>query len=332
MYKWVSKSKTPQLASVVQHSEGLAFATVSHKEATKKPRLEKCFFQPQLSDVQTTLQQLLQQSRRIKQPVTTLLNSSQFTLLLMQRPNVDKDELIDAVRWQIKDQLNYPAEEAIIEVLDIPGQQERGRTPMIYTVATHQDILKSSINLLEDSNLNLKYIDIPELAQRNISSLLPEDFIGVALLNLQATSGLLTITHEGELYLSRVIDVGYEHLEIEEDTSDEDSGLSLEETTSAFEVNFGKIVLEIQRSLDYYESHYGKATIGNLIIAPLENEIPCLNEKLEQELGLAVRNLSLDEIVESETALDIEIQSRCFTAIGAALRLAVDNSTLSKFE
>ena len=331
VFNWFNNSTTNNLASVVPHTEGLAFACITQRDE-KKPLLTNCIFQSQLSDTATTLNQLLQQTNLSELPVTTLLSSTNFTLLLMQRPSVEDTEIVDAIRWQIKEQLDYPVEQAIIEVLEIPGQQERGRLPMIYVIAAHQDTVKSSIQLFEDKRINLQYVDIPELAQRNISSLLPEDFIGVALLNLLANHSLLTITHEGELYLSRVIDIGYEHLETQEVISNNNDGLSLESETSELENNISKIVLEIQRSLDYYESHYGKPTIGNLVIAPLENNIPSLNDLLKQDLGVSVRSLDLDEIVDVNSHLDVELQAKCFNAIGAALRNSVSASTLSKFD
>lgn len=328
---WFNKASSDNLASIVPHTEGLAAACITQR-AAQKPLLSNCIFQPQISDAKTTVNQLLQQTNLTKDPAITLLDSSNFLLLLMQRPSVEEQELADAIRWQIKDQLGYPAEEAIIEILEIPGQQERGRLPMIYVIAAHQDAVKSSIQLLEDSKINLQYVDIPEMAQRNISSLLPEDFIGVALLNLQANHGLLTITHEGELYLSRTIDIGYEHLETHEEHAQETRGLSLEQSSSELETNISKIVLEIQRSLDYYESHYGKPTIGNLVVAPLENKIPGFNEQLEQDLGVAVRSLNLEEIIDIDSSFEIELQAKCFSAIGAALRDAVSHATLNKLD
>ena len=331
MFNWLSKSSQKNLTGIVQHTEGLAFASIASTNSSK-PLLTECLFQPQLSDTKTTLKQLLQSLTIKKTTLTTLLGASEFTFLLMQRPTVEDQELSDAVRWQIKDQLKYPAEEAIIQILDIPGQQERGRLPMIYVVAAHQDTVKSSIDLLSESKFDLRYIDIPELAQRNISALLPEDFIGVALLHLAPNHSLLTITHEGELYLSRVIDIGYEHLEDNELDTTPNNGLSLENEPSEKEQNIEKIVLEIQRSLDYYESHYGKATIGNLILAPMETELKDLNTTLEQSLGVVVRSLNLNEIIDTTKNIDNEIQSKCFSAIGAALRQTVEVTAEKKFD
>jgi len=328
MFSLPTGNNKQKLSGIVQHSHGLAFATIS-QQSSQKPLLKSCLFQPQISDYKTTLNQLVQKTGNRKIPLTTLLDPKNFTLLLMQRPTVEEEELNDAIRWQIKDQLDFPADEAIIQTLDIPGQEERGRLPMIYAIAAHETAIKSSIALLEDNKFNLQYIDIPELAQRNISALLPEDFIGVAVLNLQADYGLLTITHEGELYLSRRIDVGYEDMEI---VQEEPQELSLEVQYAGSEPAIDKIVLEIQRSLDYYESHYGKPSIGNLIIAPLESDIPSLNSQLENNLGVTVRSLDITEILDSKDDLPLGLQAQCFNAIGAALRHAVESLADSKPE
>lgn len=331
MFNWFPKKTSKNLSSIVEHTEGLAFACITARH-DKKPLLRHCAFQSQISDPETTLKQLLKQTEAAKFPITTLLDANNFLLLLMQRPSVEDNELVDSVRWQIKDQLDYPVAEAIIQILEIPKQQERGRLPMIYVIASHSKTLKASVNLFNENKLNLQYIDIPEMAQRNIASLLPEDFIGVALLNMQRNHSLLTITHEGELYLSRIIDIGYEHLEPNEQNPVQSDGLSLEASTSELELNIDKIVLEIQRSLDYYESHYGKVRIGNLVIAPLEYEILGFNDQLENNLGLIVRSLELDEIIDSNKELDLALQAKCFNAIGAALRNSVAQSTLSQFD
>jgi len=46
------------------------------------------------------------------------------------------------------------------------------------------------------------------MAQRNLASILPEDVSGVAMLTLTETRGLITITRQGELFLSRRLDLG----------------------------------------------------------------------------------------------------------------------------
>lgn len=80
------------------------------------------------------------------------------------------------------------------------------------------------------------------------------------------------------------------------------------------------IVLEVQRSLDYYESHFAKPSINSLVIAPLPFEIPGIINYLAGALGLQVRLLDLNAVLETQKPLSNEEQANSFFAIGAALR------------
>ena len=46
------------------------------------------------------------------------------------------------------------------------------------------------------------------------------------------------------------------------------------------------IVLEVQRSLDYYESHFGQPPINSLVIAPLQQNVPGLVDYFASNLGV----------------------------------------------
>mgnify|MGYP002713137387 CR=1 FL=1 len=135
-----------------------------------------------------------------------------FTLLLLNAPEVEPEELKAAVRWRIRDLIDFHIDDAVIDVFDIPGQQERGRPKMMYVVAAHTSAVQEHVALIEGSGLELKAIDIPELVQRNVAAQLPEDPSGVALLHLSRGSGLLTLTRDKTLYLARSLDLGVDQL------------------------------------------------------------------------------------------------------------------------
>ena len=80
------------------------------------------------------------------------------------------------------------------------------------------------------------------------------------------------------------------------------------------------IVLEVQRSLDYYESHFAKPAINSLVIAPLPYEVPGLIKYLAGALGLQVRMLDLNAVLDMKQPMSEEQQAEVFFAIGAALR------------
>lgn len=250
------------------------------------------------------------------------MDSSQSTLLLVEAPEVDPAELKAAVRWRIKDLIDFHVDDAVIDVFDIEGQ--RGRTKMMYVVVARIATVQEHINLLEKAHVNLGVIDIAELAQRNIAALLPEDQNGVALLHLTARGGLLTLTRQGSLFLARPIEFGTEQLAATLPAAQENEFTLDEESDgppAALRRLMDAIVLEIQRSLDYYESHFGLPPISSLVVAPLAQPVPGLAGYLGGNLGLPVRTLDLNTVLDCEQTLSDELQARCLPAIGAALRV-----------
>lgn len=255
-----------------------------------------------------------------KQPLSMVMDPGDFSLQLLEAPQVAEDEMRDAVRWKIKDRLDYELEQAVLDVFEIPGLREQGRTPQIYAVVAHEDRVRSYIQQVAPASMTLNYIDIPELVQRNIACRLPEDESGLALLNLQEQRGLLTLTCQSTLFMARELDNGYQALveSANAAVAVNDSSMVLsEQPGEALEA----VALEIQRSLDYYESHFGKPPIKHLLIAPLAQPVPELLEHIHGSLGLNVRMLDLAEVIDTPTEIDMNMQARAFYAIGAALRL-----------
>ena len=236
--------------------------------------------------------------------VTTLTIGS-YSLLLVEAPDVPATELRAAIRWRVKDLIDFHIDDAVIDVFDVPNQRVTGSNKMMYAVVTKSSTVRQQVELLTAAGLNLEVIDIPELALRNIAALLPEDVAGVVMLYLDSGSGLITITRQQTLYLSRRIDMGYETL-----GNDMDSAAA----------RLDRIVVEIQRSMDYYESHFSQPPVTNAVIAPLPEPISGIDEYLARQLGISVRQLDLNSLIDTETPLDPATQSRCMLAIGAALR------------
>lgn len=249
-----------------------------------------------------------------------------FTLLLVESPVVEAAELKAAVRWRIKDLIDFHVDDAIIDVFDIPGQKERGRPKLMYVVASRTSTVQQQIDLLEGSGLNLTAIDIPELALRNIAALLPEDKSGVATLYIGRRKGMLVVTRDRTLYLSRRIDLGLEqlmgHLHADANADEDELLLDGEERPmpEGLRQAFDNIVLEVQRSLDYYESHFSLPPVSGLVVAPMEEGIAGMMGYLGGNLGVPVRLLDLNALLECEETLSDQLQAQCLFAIGAALR------------
>ena len=330
MFNFFKKKKRSQGTNALVLSEqGIAHACIFHNIG-QPPTLQSFHYSAIENKAETSniFKRFVQKNKCVDFPVVTTLLPADTTLVMLEKPEVADNELRQAVRWRVKDSLSFDINNAIVDVFEIPGQKERGRTPLIYVTAAEKELLKQRLQILEEQNLDVESIDIAELVMRNIAALLSEDQQGVALLKLDANKSVLTLTQNSTLYLARNIDVGYSSLAALNTTSsilgeeaNEANGLSLEEGMSPDQQrSLDAIVLEVQRSLDYYESHFAKPAINSLVIAPLPYEIPGVIKYLASALGLQVRLLDLNAVLDMQMPMSEEEQANCFFAIGAALR------------
>ena len=269
-----------------------------------------------------------------KSPVTSVLPENCYQIVLLEIPNVPEDEVNDAARWQIKDHIDFPVDEIVVEMFKLPRQSTSDGKTMGYAVAARRQSIRQHIELVKGSGLSLDVIDIPELCTRNVATLLPQDNFGVAFLHFTQTHGILTITRKGVLYMIRRIDKGRSAIDAASTgefaaadldptgeldilrTPDEEDPFAGDYSRSELVTN---IVQEIQRSLDFYDSHYENEPLNELVLSPGSN-IGGLAKSLNEHLGLAVSSLNLNRLFEMQTELSSHEQNACLLAIGAALR------------
>ncbi|HEY8023529.1 MAG TPA: agglutinin biogenesis protein MshI, partial [Burkholderiaceae bacterium] len=242
---------------------------------------------------------------------TTLLAPSEYQLLSVEAPTVPAEELKTAIRWRLKDMLDFHVDDATIDVFDVPVDKDAPvRTRSMYAVAARNQVIQQIQAVFEDAKVNLQAIDIPDLAQRNISALLEPPGRGLAMLSFDADGGLLTVTYNTELYLSRRIDVTLTEL-----------------TTSAGEIKsacYDKITLELQRSLDHFDRQYHFITLSKLLLAPMGDERAGLQGYLAENLYTAVDSFDLNSVFDLSKVPDLNetaMQQYYFFTLGAALRV-----------
>jgi MSHA biogenesis protein MshI len=80
------------------------------------------------------------------------------------------------------------------------------------------------------------------------------------------------------------------------------------------------IVIEVQRSMDYYESHFSQPQVSSLVMTPIGKEIPGITEYLSEQLQIPARILDVNELIDVDEPIPATVQSRCLLAIGTALR------------
>lgn len=237
----------------------------------------------------------------------TLLKPGEYQLLLVDAPNVPRDELRTAIRWRVKDLLDYHVDDATLDVLDIPPPKNApARGHSMYAVATPNETVHGYMRRFEDAHVPLAVIDIPETAQRNIAVLHESDERALALLYLGERDALLTISAGGELYMARRIDISA-------------GDVRMASSRERFEAH-ERLLLEVQRSLDHFERQFGSIAVARVLLGPEPDESGLLAH-FQGNLGVPVARVQLADVLELPGgAFAPDAEWRLFHLIGASLR------------
>ena len=238
---------------------------------------------------------------------TTVLAPGDYQLLVLDAPNVPQEELRAAIRWRIKDMIDYHVDDATVDVLDIPvDKSASGRSRSMFAAAARNEVIQACVEKFHGAGIPLSVIDIQETAQRNLSALYEDKGRGPAMLYLGEESGLLTISYSGELYLSRRLDIPVSAL-MRDDAQQHDEF-------------FQRILLELQRTLDHLERQFPWVIVTKLLLAPEPTETG-LAEFLRSNLDIGVVPVDLrDKIRFADANAEPGMQWQLFHLIGASLR------------
>lgn len=304
-------AKNKQLIAICLANDGLYSASVQSQNQGM-PVLTFISFHPKASHSWSAmLARFLKESPAKQSRCSLLLLPGEYQILAVEALGVPAEEVKSAMRWRLKDLLDYPVEEATFDVLDVPGDPNAGsRNHSLFAVVARNQHIAERQMLFDDAKIHLEAIDVPDMAQRNISALLEPVGRGLAMLSFDEHGGLLTVTFNGELYLSRRL----ENVRWSQLTQDD-----AEKRINVFE----RITLELQRSLDHFDRQHHFINTEKLILAPMGDVGESLRDYLSSNLYLPVEVLNLTNLIDVSqmpALLDPSLQQKYFMTIGAALR------------
>ncbi len=281
---------------------------LSHVLVAGKPRPEILLcesFRKEGSDVDM-LKRLRKELSLDRYQCITVLKTSQYQMFTVDAPNVPAAEAKNAVRWSLKDMIDYPVETAMIDSVNVPGGDKAGRAAQMLAVAARNDAIATTVKPFNEADIDLEVIDIPELAQRNVAKLLEEEGRCLAMLCFDDAGALLTFTSGGELYQARQIEVSLQ---------DFVSGTDIE-------ARYDRVALELQRSLDNFDRQFRSVAVSRLMVSQVPDSAR-LVEYLSANLTVPVSLLDLEQVVDFPGVPELRDplrQSQCLQMIGAAMR------------
>ena len=301
MLRWLKRTKSVAdgALGIALQANGLALARVCRRDG----RVELPVCEPIVAPPAALGEALRERVEALSlggMPVNLLLASADYQLLLVERPAVPPAELRAALRWRIRELVSEPLDSLVVDAFALPDDAYRGRTPMAYCAALARARMQALAELAAGAGLRLASIDIPEMALRNLGLLAGAEGQNLAVLQLNARDGLICVQNGADLYMTRRIERGL-------DNRGEEAA---------------QLALEIQRSLDYFESQLGKGYLGRVLLLPPATAGEQVLAELGARLSVRVQALAIGELFAASPllALPAEQQAQCLLAVGAALR------------
>ncbi len=244
------------------------------------------------------LRRWVRANRLQKAPCVCLVAEEDCDVYQVERPDVEDDEMVQAVTWKIKDLINYDVDNAVIDSYPMP-ESSKNNQQQVGVVAARDTVIASYVDSIRNSKMQLTALDVHELVRSNLAAVRQSAGQSLALLSFDNDTGMLSLYHDTDLYVSRGFPIGLDRL-----------GLADDDDESVFD----SLLLEIQRSLDYFESYYGIGNVADLRVFPRVEASEKMADYLRKLTSLDIDFLALT------AAGDTPLDPHCFHAYCAALR------------
>ncbi|HIV73428.1 MAG TPA: PilN domain-containing protein [Candidatus Aquabacterium excrementipullorum] len=244
--------------------------------------------------------------------LASVLARTQYRLVSTELDELPREEWAGAVRWRLKEQVDFPVDDAIVDVLGVPQDTQNRATQSAIALLEPQSEANKLSLAVDDAGLRWTAIEVPETGLRNICALAETETQAHALIAFGNEHALLVITLGGELVMTRTIEVASAALT----GSEEARGGAV-----------GRAGLEVLRTLDTFERTHSKATLSGLSVA-LPGGAASMAEVLADLVYVPVKPLELGQLIDvSALAAEpdkVEALSslESLSLLGAALRPA----------
>ncbi|MBF0096380.1 MAG: hypothetical protein HQM04_02165 [Magnetococcales bacterium] len=292
-------------AGICWSQRGVGMVAVQGLQGPEQPRIQTHFWQgwdgPQ--GKAPLLYALASEHGLLKTPFNYCLEMESYDLFPNEAADVDRKELAAAMKWIVRDRLNFPVEEAVVDCFYIPDPIRVLPQRRVYVVATERKLIQEQLNLLRPSRLRVQAIEVPELAMNNVMAYLPESKQGLALLYYPPgrETGMLLVARDGNLYFTRRV-----------------RGLTGEEESQGHVLDV--IAGEIQRALDFVETTFTQSPIEVLYLVSDPEQEMSLREGLAARLGVRLKRIRAEQFLGGESVLEESAFYHLLPAMGEALR------------
>lgn len=235
---------------------------------------------------------------QLEQASTTLIlppNKLQSTQIEQSEMPAAEPEV--ALPWKVKDLINIPPQDMICDFVDQP-LQPTGQQPKVQVVATSKKYLESLIAPFHEAKAKISAITNEQFAIAKLQE--TQNAAQLIFIQRQKADGILLIVKNQEICFGRKI---------------RNTAGIIEMTPEQIQMGGSDtIAVEIQRSIDFYESQLKQPPIKNALIAMAGENVEALITELNKVLPVKSKLIPLNNI-KSDTPID----SKFIAAVGGAI-------------
>ncbi|MBF0613409.1 MAG: hypothetical protein HQL55_20035 [Magnetococcales bacterium] len=227
-------------------------------------------------------------------PAVAVIHPGNYPLLTINPPaEIPRNEWSDHCRWAIASRLDFPVEEAVVDLFESPLV---GHSPMLYVAACPRSQVLDWLNLCQKHRFSLQTMGIWELALAGVANLFDSTRQPMGILYLDQQVTLLLIIEDGLVQLVRRLIPGLPVAGVEEE-----------------------LLREIKRGVAFFEERSRHRALSRVLLLSPFWHLPDFQNRLDQYLQLPVVTWS-----EMAGPLFASADQRhiigCLPAIGAAWR------------
>ena len=312
--KFFGQGKPSLQAGLFFQLDSLAIALVERGKGGY-PQLLEAINLPIATDtaIELVLKDVKKEYQLHKTPCVLVMEPGSYSLLQVESPNVNADEMSAALHWKIKDLIDFHIDDATIDMFKFPATARSGSVDLVNVVVARTVTIQRRVNLLHSVDIEPRAIDITELALHNVAQACMEsESAASAAMYLLPENVYIEIADKDSLYLSRNIESNLAELAMFDNSNNTNWGSTIHEM----------LILEMQRSMDFYESQYEKGPATELRIFQKIDDGGAFVEFARQQLPFKIETASINESIPGIEFIEEHLLPDCLPAIGAALRAA----------
>ena len=259
------------------HSAGmaLAYAVIDDQNSAAIQHCEHYPFSPNAHSKEklSKLKNIVEAHSLYNAMCTWILLPTDYKSFVLNKPNVPENEQNNALKWQVRDKISFPIEQALVDSYALPGFGSTETKRQVFVSDTKA--LLETKQLIEHSGLQLTAITVVEMALRNIANLYTQPEEVTILVHLSQVNSKLLVFYQDKIYFVRQLNINI-------------NSLNAEHTDHEGEKAYQHLYEQIQQSWEYIIRQANETLKASVVFMPLDFKSDQLVNHLKSQMSLAV--------------------------------------------